>query len=211
MVWKLLATVLIVLVLLAFLLSSNPQVTEFFSSIYGGLTDVVSSFEIEENRTVNFTLILSGYENISYDSSKTMNITLNAAKFQLTVEDANLNGTANDIFIINYRGKVEINDTMNNITLDGRFESLLVPGIASFSNTNIVADIQFTTMKIDNFRPRKLVANTTGTLTLGAAENTFTGIIEADSILGTFTFDDGLTIVGHAKKISIPGSGITVG
>ena len=43
MTWKILATVMITLVILAVLLSSNPQIANFFNSIFGRFSGVVET------------------------------------------------------------------------------------------------------------------------------------------------------------------------
>ncbi len=206
MAWKILATIMITLIILAVLLSSNPQIAGFFSKIFGRFSDVI---ETEETRNVQFSLFLDMYDKIAYDSSRPVNISMNPKRFETKIANVDVNGTGKDISITNYRGKIEIDK--GNITLDGKFEAFLLPGTASFPGGAIAVTSEFNAAKLDNFGPKELVMNTTGLLTVGATENRFSGIIKIDSVLGTFTFGNNLTISGRVKKISIPGSGISIG
>ncbi len=206
MVWKILATIMITLIILAVLLSSNPQIAGFFSKIFGGFSDVI---ETEETRNVQFSIFLGRYDKIAYDSSRMVNISINAKRFETKIANVDVNATGKDISITNYRGKIEING--KNITLDGRFEALLLPGVASFPSSTIAISTEFNTAKLDNFGPKELVMNTTGLLVVGSSENRFNGTIKIESALGTFNLGNNLTISGRAKKISIPGAGISIG
>jgi hypothetical protein len=206
MAWKILATIMITLIILVVLLSSNPQIAGFFSKIFGGFSGVI---ETEETRNVQFSLFLDMYDKIAYDSSRPVNISINAKRFETKIANVDVNATGKYIAITNYRGKIEIDK--GNITLDGKFEALLLPGTASFPSGAIAVTSEFNTAKLDNFGPKELMMNTTGLLVVGSSENKFNGTIKIDSVLGTFNFGDNLTISGKAKKISIPGSGISVG
>ncbi len=206
MAWKILATVMITLVILAVLLSSNPEIARFFNSIFGRFSDVV---ETEEARNVQFTLHIDKYDKIAYDSSRPVNISLNAKRFETKISGVDVNGTGKGISITNYRGKIEIDNAT--IALDGRFDTLLLPGAASFPSGTIAVASDFNGVKLENFGPKEFIINTTGTLTVAGSENRFNGTISIDSLLGTFDFGDKLTIAGKAKKIRIPASGISVG
>ena len=119
-----------------------------------------------------------------------------------------MNGTGKDISITNYKGMIEVDK--GKITLDGKFEAMVLPGIASFPSGAIAVASEFNNIQLISFGPRELAMNTSGTLTVGTTENRFNGTINVASPLGMFSFGDNLTITGRAKKILIPG-GISVG
>ena len=137
-----------------------------------------------------------------------MNISINAKRFETKIAGVDVNGTGKGISITNYRGKIGIDNAT--IALDGRFDTLLLPGAASFPNGFVAVSAEFNSVNLDNFGP-KFTMNATGMLTVGTTENRFNGTIIVDSMLGTFDFNDNLVITGKAKKISIPASGINVG
>ena len=206
MTWKILATIMITLVILAVLLSSNPQVSNFFNSIFGRFSGVV---ETEEARNVQFELYLESYGKIEHESSRPVNISMNAERFETKIGEASINVTEKNVSITNYKGKIEING--KNITLDGKFESLLLPGFASFPGGAASVSAGFGSLQIGNIGPKQFAMNTSGLLRIGASESRFNGTINIASPLGTFSFGDNLTITGKARKISIPESGINIG
>ena len=205
MVCRIFVAIIIALAIIAVILSSNPQVSEFFSNIFGKF-----SFEQEEEkRNIKFTLLLDSYEKISYISSRPVNISMSAKQFETTIGEAFVNVTEKDVSVTNYKGKIEINGS--NVDLEGSFEGLLIPGIASFSGGNIGVLTEFNNLQLENFGPKKLSINTTGTLVIGSSESRFNGTINIDSAIGNFTFGDKLNMIGKAKKISIPSAGISIG
>ncbi len=207
MAWKILVTIMITLIILVVVLSTNPQIGAFFNGIFGRFGSVI---EPEIERDVQFTLALDSYDKIAYDSSRPVNITINVKKMETKVSDVALNISEKNISITNYRGKVEVNGTT--MTLDGSFEAFLLPGAASFPRGTLITPVSFNDAKLENFGPKELVMNATGTLTVGASQNRFSGIISIDSSLGTFDFQGASArIDARAKHIAIPDSGINVG
>ena len=203
---KLLAVPVVILVLLAGFLTTNPTVAGFFDQ----MKDKFFSFakiEPPVGRSIEFSVSLGRHNPITFDRSVPMNITIRG-KASVLLQNGRIDAD-DGVKLVDYRGYGSISDTL---TLNGTYESLESSGLTLGRGKAWVWS-DFSSLEITNLRIK--IINTTdvaGSLTLKNSSTQFYGSIEIFEPLGTFDFNGtGLAIRGTTQKISIPSIGINIG
>src|SRR3989338_4779815 len=205
---KLILTVIVVLAVLAGFLGTSPTLSNFFSAVQERFFDA-TKLEAPVARNVGFTINVDRYPDVTFDSVRLINITINGTTTASLLE-GRLN-TTHAVTLFNYKGSGTISDKLH---LDGSFEWLELPDIiATFGKQQIKLESDFTSVEFKGLALKDLkVQNATGTLAVEGSITQFTGDIEMKEPLGVFIFaDKALSITGAAQKIIIPSAGINIG
>lgn len=206
--WKIFATVVIVLAILAYLLASNPDVARFFSSISSRVGGAVDA-GLEAKRPVEFSLQLDSYGPVGFSKGRLLNISI-TGDITAKLKEGGIHASKS-LNIINYQGLGTVADTL---MLDGTFGRIEVPEFSLTINGPISMDSPYSVVEIDNLVIKSLGMNSSGVLVVRGTETKFTGTISINEPAGRFVFDrtngTRLSIEGTAQKISIPSAGISI-
>ncbi|MBI3190959.1 hypothetical protein HYZ41_04630 [archaeon] len=203
---KLIAIPVVVLVLLAGFLTTNPAVSGFFEQ----MKDKFFSFtkiEPPVNRNIDFTVDLNKYNTVTFDRSSPMNITV-IGEASVVLQNGNVN-TKNGITLVDYKG---FGSVSNKLLLNGTYERLESMEL-KLGKGKIWLESNFSNTEITNLRVKIInISDVSGVLTLKNSSTQFSGSIEIFEPLGTFTFDNSrMTVKGTTQKITIPSVGINIG
>lgn len=191
--WKIILTVLITFGVLLAALGSQPGVKDFFAAV----TDKLSFPAQESSRNVSFSLSIDKPAEISFQSNRELNITIEGQFFG-SISEANF--STKKLVIRNFIGSGSINDT---VYIKGRFEGLQAEGF-HFINKNLEARGSLSTATIENLALDKLQLQGSGKLAAEGAETTLENQkIMIEKPLGRFVLGNGTRIEGLAKKILI--------
>jgi hypothetical protein len=194
MVWKIFATILVILFIIAMLFTVSPF-KEFIADL--DISGISLPSHAEEG-DLEFVLLTNSHEEFSF--SGLYNMTVLGAEASSGVIEIN---TSDDVILENYNGEVSIND---NIILNGSASRVEIPGI-SFVADNIL--LTSSTGDIDNIGLKTFEINANGTIIVKGSETLFDGTI----VINDFRADieknnETLSIFGIATSIEIPGSGL---
>jgi len=205
---KLIITIIAVLAILAGFLGTSPTLSNFFSAVQERFFEA-TKLEAPIARNVEFTINVDHYPDVTFDSVRLINITINGT-MTASLPEGRLNITQ-AIKLFNYKGSGTVSD---NLRLEGSFEWLELPDItAAFGKQQIKLESNFTSVEFKGLALKDLkVQNATGTLAVEGSITRFTGDIEMKEPLGVFIFvNKTLSITGVAQKIIIPSAGINIG
>ncbi|MFH0832352.1 MAG: hypothetical protein V1900_01355 [Candidatus Aenigmatarchaeota archaeon] len=206
MVWKIIATIVIVFGVIILVLSSNPAVSSFFQQVNEKITNVLG-YEFDVNRNVSFSLILNRYVDASFYGK---GLVLDITPKTLTGE---INGmkidTNKGIKLIGFNGSGSISG--NNLTLDGKFEKLTSEMLIESGSIKI--STAFENLTVENLALKEIKVKASGYLDAGEIKTKLSDtMIELYYPSGKFEFyNNQLRINGLAKKISIPEIKLEIG
>jgi hypothetical protein len=204
--WKLIATVIILLGIIAVALSMSPAVSDFFDKVFDRLSGFVPAKEPERN--VSFILTADEYNDLKF-TNQNINIILNSDNFSAELSTGNITANKN-ISIIGTRISGYVSG--KNIFFEGDFSRIETEGtLISFNTGSIKSNSTFNTLMIDNLKLDKFdMAMASGTIMF---DNVMTTIgyknISIESPLASFMFNSSLHVEGIASKIVA--EGIVVG
>ncbi len=203
---------IIALIILAGFLTTDPNVSSFFHSVKSKFYSI-TKIEPPVSRAVNFSVYVDSYDDIQFDRSAPMNVSVSGYTNATFDKNYITFMPQQDLAIINYRGRGEINN--DTLLLNGTFERLSSQDLSIGTGGRIVLQSNFTKIEIVNMRlPSIYVQNASGTLTMNASSTQFSGSINIAEPDGNFAFQKtprSLSIAGLAQKISIPSVGINIG
>jgi len=207
--WKIIVTVIILLGIIAFFISTQTSVQEFFKFVK---ENVYSFFgEVVEERNISFSLVAE-YDNISFKDD--VNITIHPIIFSANIRDMNIE--TSDTVNMDFSGSGKISGRA--LSLDGTTNKVEIANSSmTFRKASMKSESTFTKLIIDNLELKELKLRN-GSLFIKGTETKFSGQIEIYDIKGRFEFsyEEGvdvgykLEIEGLASRISIPEADILI-
>jgi len=203
--WKLIATVIILLAVIAVALSMHPAMSDFIDKVFKKLYGAAPAKEPVRN--VSFILTSDEYNDLYFSGN--INIILDSDSFSAEMSSGNIT-TSEKITIVGT--SISGHVTGKNIFFEGDFSKIETEGTSmSFNAGSIKANSTFNTLRIDNLKLDKFdMARASGTIML---DNAMTTIgyknLSISYPLASFMFNNSLHVEGIANKIT--GEGIAVG
>jgi hypothetical protein len=201
--WKIIVTLLIVLVLLAGFMGSTPGVSSFLGEVGSRAGSVFSGLGIDlgEKSGHNFTLVLSRYDKIGLN----MKSSAISADGNASAKIDNGEIRFSHVDMTNFTGSGSASSVL---VLNGSADKILFDS-SSFGRTRI--DMVSSVAAIDDARIQEISQDAEGEMQLGNSSIKFSGRIDMKSIEASMTLGNGvLRIQGTAAKISIPGAGVNL-
>lgn len=204
--WKIIATVIILLCIIAVAVSMHPSMSEFADKVFDKLSAFVPATEPERN--VSFVLLSDEYVDLRF-TNQNINIIINNDNFYAELDSGNIT-TSNYVSITgtSISGYV----TGRDIFFEGEFSRISAEGIAiTFKAGSIRANSTFSNLTIENLKLAELnIPSASGTIMFG---NSMTTIgfknVTIISPMASFIFSSNLQTEGVANKIT--GDGIAIG
>jgi len=194
--WKIVATIIIVLLTLLVISANEPGVKDFFTLFAGG----VLSPDANHARSLTFILSANSFPAIS-ENVNGVNITVVPSNFSADLQYGTIS-TDKEFDIINFKGRIEVAN--NVLTLDGNFDKLRIKGSGDFSKSSIKTDIDFISLKLHGFSADRIEFKSSGTITVNEKATEFS---HQDLVItyptGEFSFNGGFKIEGSAEKITL--------
>ena len=193
--WKLILTVIILLGIMAFFISTQAPVQDFFKSIKDKLYSFIGYMAVEE-KNISFSLVAE-YDNIQFKDD--INITIYPIIFSANIRDMDIE--TSDTVGMDFSGSGII--VGKSLSLDGITDRVEIANSSmTFKRASVNANSTFTELIIDNLELEELKLRS-GSLFIKGTETNFNSI-DIYNLEGRFEFSDDLKIEGIASRISIP-------
>jgi hypothetical protein len=197
--WKIIVTLIVVFIALAYLIGTSPPVGNFFESVKERFK-IGPIIRTETKGNVEFFLSWDNYKDTQIDDKRTVNITINARSFSANTGNGNIDVAEKTVFVTRFKGTGNI--TGKEIVLNGRYEELKIQDFGIFYNSTFKASSSFSTAEINNLAFAKLILEGSGTISYKGTELAVNDqTAELTSVSGTFVFGEGLQINGTAASI----------
>lgn len=222
--WKIIVTVIILLGIIAFFISTQTPVQEFFKSIKDSILSFLG-YTVVEERNVSFS-ITTEYDSISFKDE--INITIHPIIFSANTSDMSIE--TSDIVNMDFSGSGKI--AGRTLVLDGTTNKIEIANSSmTFNKASVKAETTFTKLTIDDLELRELKISS-GSLFVKGTEIKFSGSVVIYNPEGRFEFqpidaegvnvdfEEGVGVgfeevyklkaEGFASRISIPESDIVI-
>jgi hypothetical protein len=200
--WKLIVTVIIILGIVAYFISTETSVQGFFKSMKDRLYAFIG-YTATEERNISFSLTAE-YGNISFKDD--VNLTIQPVSFSAGMTYMNIE--TSDTVSMDFSGTGEISG--RSLNLDGFIYKLEIANSSmTFKKASIESASSFEKLIIDKLELDKLELRD-GSLVVKGTETRFSDQIEIYNLEGSFEFSDKLKIDGLAGRISIPEADIVI-
>ena len=205
--WKIVVTIIIVLVLITGYVGTNPMVSGFFDAIGGKLSSLTGS----PQSGVEFTLKTDSYPAIDFSAKKPANFTVIGSTTATLKSGTFRTNVGMSVYDFTGSGSMRGNE----LILKGKIGKIELPEITVAVQETISSNSTFTSMSADYLTAKDItIKGTTGTLTARGATTQFSGDITITSPSGSFEFYKNnavFALSGSASKIAIPNAGINIG
>ena len=197
-------TLAVTLLLLAAFLGTNDAVSGFFDSIGSRLSLPSGS------RNIDFTLTADNFSDMSFNAKNPVNLTIDGAT-NATLKSGNLQ-TNSTLSVYGFRGTGSITGTT--ISLDGKISKVELPEIAVAVQETITSNSIFTGLSAVAIEMKTIKLHATGSITVRNSTIQYSGDVEITDPAGDLEINRNnhvFYMTGKASKITIPGSGVSIG
>ena len=206
--WRIVATVIILLLIILFIASTQPSVRDFFSSLTKKAGDVIENKQLpQENGSISFSLRIDNYAPITFQNAKA-DIVVESQSFSASIDNGNITSISS-LTIGGFEGIITINGST--LSLDGSMKSLQTSTSSVSIPSKIKSLSDFTKLVLKGLYVRNFVAdNATGNLVLSGADTRIRSkTITIENALGDFEFSGGaLKINATSTSVKVPDIGI---
>lgn len=198
---KIIVTIIIVLIVMAGYLMTNPIVSSFLGSVGGGFSSAFTFFD--KKSETEFSLAIKAVPNINFSAE--------GAQLRVDGESSGTLGTSalssnQTLRIVNFTGRGFLGDELR---LDGSYDSASLPGV-SFSGGRAALRSSYRSVDIENLKLRTLQMTGNGTLIVKGVQTQFSDIT-IEHFVGSMTAGDEMRVEGVASSIEIPSAKIKIG
>ncbi len=188
----------------------NPTVNSITGKISGKIPFLQGAASpTQELNDVSFVLDADTYGNVVFEGQKQLHAEIKGAT------QGNVGGgpfdSENGVSLSGFSGRVSVNDVL---ALNGTVDMMSLSGASiTFGGKAYNSASEFSFASFENLTAKQLMLeNVTGSLKQSGTEIRFSKTsVLIEGVSGRFTFGGGIGIDGHASRISIPKSGISIG